>query len=240
MPRQGSISILLAAALLGTAGMGVAHPHAADGQLAKLQEEVLRLKRVNTGLSESLVAANQREKESADALARIRLRLEALGENLIDGGDDRLVDAVTNFEVTTRRLNELEQSALGLAGAVQSYLKTAVVADPEARAAVEVRLRELEARVGLRAMPRPQIDLGTLQHAKVVSIDGDTGLLVVNAGDKAGVLIGMVFRINRGDREVAEAVVVETRRNIAGLLIQNLQDENNPVRLGDIAALKVE
>ncbi len=240
MPRQGSISILIAAALLGSVGMAVAHPNADEGRLASLQDEVLRLKRANAGLGESLVAANQREKESADALARIRLRLEALGENLIDGGDDRLVDAVTNFEVTTRRLNELEQSALGLAGAVQGYLKTAVVADPDARAAVEVRLRELEARVGLRSLPRPQLDLGTLQHARVVSIDGDTGLLVMNAGDKAGALIGMVFRINRGDRQLAEAVVVETRRHIAGLLIQNLEDENNPVRLGDIAALKVE
>ena len=240
MPRQGSRLVLIAAALIGSAGMAVAHPHEGDDRLAELQDEVFRLKRANASLTDSLVAANQREKESADALAKIRLRMEALGENLIDGGDSRMVDAVTDFEVTKRRLNELEQSALGLAGAVQSYLRTAVVADPDARAAVEVRLRELEARVGLRARPRPQLDLGTLQHAKVVSVDGDTGLLVVNAGDKAGALIGMVFCIKRGERELGEAIVVDTRPHIAGLLIQNLQDENNPVRLGDIAALKVE
>lgn len=240
MSRQRSRLVLIAAALIGTAGLGVAHPQGDEGRLSSLQDEVLRLKRANASLTDSLVAANQREKESADALSKIRLRLEALGEDLISGGDGRLIDAVTNYEVTTRRLNVLEQSALGLSGAVQSYLKTAVVADPDARAAVEVHLRELEAQVGLRNRPRPQLDLGTLQHARVVSIDGDTGLLVVNAGDKAGALIGMVFRIMHGEQQVGEAVVVETRRNISGLLIQNLEDENNPVRLGDIAALKVE
>ncbi|NNC86992.1 MAG: hypothetical protein HKN82_00875 [Akkermansiaceae bacterium] len=230
--KHSRSSMLAAAALLGLAGAAGAHP---EGTAAEAQ-----LKRQNAALRESLVAANQREKESAEALAKIRLSLEALGKNLIDGGDDRLVAAVSDLEILNRRLRELEEAALRLSGSVKSYLKTAVAADPDARAQVEARLRELEAQVGLRQRPQPHIDLGTLQEAKVVSIDSESGLVVINAGNKAGVRIGMVFRVSRSDRGIAEAVVAETRENISGLLVQSQQDESNPVRVGDRAVLNVE
>ncbi len=233
--------LLALAALTGMAGAGMAQPPAGEaGRVARLEQQVAQLNRRNAALSESLVAANQREKECADSLARIRLRLEALGKNLIDGGDDRLVQAVADLEVMKGRIRELEEAALRLSGGVQMYLKTAVVADPDARAAVEARLRELEALVGLRNGPRAQVDLGNLRRGKVVSIDSESGLLVLNVGEKAGARIGMVFRLERGERLVGEAVVAETRDVISGLLIQHLEDETNPARLGDIAALKVE
>ena len=231
----------MAAALLGMAGAGMAHPPGEDAaRAASLEQQVAQLKRQNTTLHESLLAANQREKESADSLARIRLRLEALGKNLVDGGDDRLVQAVSDLEVLKGRIRGLEETALRLSGGVQAYLKTAVVADPDARATVEARLRELEALVGLRNRPQVQVDLGNLKRGKVVSIDGESGLLVLNVGERAGARIGMIFKLQRGERLIGEAVVAETRDSISGLLIQHIEDETNPVRLGDIAALKVE
>ena len=233
--------LLVLAALTGMAGAGMAQPPADEaGRIARLEQQVAQLNRQNAALTESLVAANQREKECADSLARIRLRLEALGKNLIDGGDERLVQAVADLEVMKGRIRELEEAALRLSGGVQMYLKTAVVADPDARAAVEARLRELESLVGLRNRPRMQAELGNLRRGRVVSIDSESGLLVLNVGEKAGARIGMVFRLKRGERLVGEAVVAETRDVISGLLIQHLEDETNPARLGDIAALKVE
>ncbi len=115
-----------------------------------------------------------------------------------------------------------------------------MVADPDARATVEARLRELEALVGLRNRPQIQVDLGNLKRGKVVSIDSESGLLVLNVGEQAGARIGMIFKLQRGERLIGEAVVAETRDSISGLLIQHIEDETNPVRLGDIAALKVE
>jgi hypothetical protein len=233
--------MLLAAALTGMAGVGMAHPPGEDAaRAASLEQQVAQLKRQSATLHESLLAANQREKESADSLARIRLRLEALGKNLVDGGDDRLVQAVSDLEVLKGRIRELEETALRLSGGVQAYLKTAVVADPDARATVEARLRELEALVGLRNRPQVQVDLGNLKRGKVVSIDSESGLLVLNVGEQAGARIGMIFKLQRGERLIGEAVVAETRDSISGLLIQHIEDETNPVRLGDIAALKVE
>ena len=128
MSRPASILALTAAALLGLAGHGVAHPHG---------EELEKLRAENAALKESLVASNLAEKESAEALSRIRLHLEALGKNLIDGGDDRLLQAVTDLEVLNRRVRELEEASLRLSGAVQGYMQTAVASDPEQRAAVD-------------------------------------------------------------------------------------------------------
>ena len=231
MQHPKSILVLTAAALLGLAGVGVAHPHGA---------EMEQLKRENAALKEGLVASNRAEKESAEALATIRLRLEALGKNLIDGGDDRLVDAVTDLEVRTRQIRELEKAALRLSGSVQGYLKTAVAADPEKRAEVEVRLRELEAQVGLRNRPQRKVETGNMQHAKVVSVDRTSGLIVINVGEKAGTRIGMVFNLKRGEDAIGEAIVALTENDVAGLLVQSLTDQSNPVRLQDVAALKVD
>lgn len=231
MPRAISSLLLTAAALLGSAGLGMAHPHGAE--LQKLQAE-------NAVLKESLVASNLAEKESAEALSRIRLHLEALGKNLIDGGDDRLLQAVTDLEVLNRRVRELEEAALRLSGSVQGYMQTAVASDPEQRAAVEARLRELEALVGLRNKPQRKVDLGNVQFAKVVSIDEKSDLVVLNIGEKAGARIGMVFQLKRGETAIGEGVVALTDKNVSGLLVQSLTDQNNPVRLQDVASLKVD
>lgn len=236
MTHHCSRFLTAAAALIGSAGLGGAWAHPEGSESAALGQ----MRNENAALRESLVAANQREKESAEALAKIRLSLEALGKNLIDGGDDRLVAAVGDIEILNRRLRELEEASLRLSGSVQSYLKSAVAADPDARAQVETRLRELEALLGLRNRPQPNVDLGSLQHARVVSIDSESGLVVINAGDKAGVRIGMVFHLSRNDRGIGEAVVAETRDDICGLLVQNLHGEADLIRVGDVAALKVE
>jgi hypothetical protein len=231
MKRPNTILVLTFAALLGTAGVGVAHPHGAN--VEKLQTE-------NATLKQSLVASNLAEKESADALSKIRLRMEALGKNLIDGGNDLHVQAVADLEVKTRQLRQVEEAALRLSGAVQAYLKTAVAADPDQRAGVEANLRELEALVGLRNKPQRKVAFGNMQHARVVSIDEASGLMVLNIGEKAGARIGMIFHIKRGETAIGRAVVALTEKDVSGLLIQSLTDQTNPVRLQDVAALKVD
>ena len=217
-------SLLATALLLGSAGSGVAQNRGAAGA------RIAQLEREKSALSESLVAANQREQESAAALAKIKLRLGALGKNLFDGGDDRLVSAVADIEILNRRVMELEETALRLSAGVQSYLKTAVAADPDARVLVEVRLRELEALLGLRNKPQPNIAVGNLNQSRVDSIDSESGLLVLNMGEAAGAKIGMVFEIRRGEQIIGDAVVAETRQNISGPSDPSVQ----PIRLSPL------
>ena len=115
----------------------------------QLRKENAQLRLQVGSLQESLVEANRREKESAEALVRIRIRLQALGKDLISGGDERTVEAWQNVTVLDRRLRRMEEAAIRLSSAAQAYIKTAITADPEARSQLEAYSRALEVELGL-------------------------------------------------------------------------------------------
>lgn len=228
-----STSLTPRAALLGLAivvGSGVP----VMGQ----QREVNRLRQENVSLRDSLIAVTKREEEATKRLQDIELRLEAMGEGLLDGGEERLVKAVSDLEVMSRKLKELEAAALALSSSTQSYLTTAIAADPESRVEVETRLRDLDILIGLREARKKNRDAGTLQQAKVVSVDGESGTVVVNVGEKKSTVVGMPFEVYRNDNKVAEALVALTRDDVSALLITNLENDTNPVRRGDRVILK--
>ncbi|MDG2486839.1 MAG: hypothetical protein P8M65_03950 [Roseibacillus sp.] len=207
-------------------------------ELKQLRQDNARMQLQVASLQESLVEANRREKESAEALVKIRIRLQALGKDLISGGDERTVEAWQNVTVLDRRLRRMEEAAIRLSSAAQAYIKTAIAADPEARARLEAHLRALEVELGLRNMPERNVERGNLQYAQVKSIDEKSGLVVLNVGAKEDARIGMVFNIMRGDLMVAEAMVADVRPDICGVFVQKLQNDNNPVRFNDTASLK--
>ena len=228
---------ILGAILAAGAGVSVAGGQELD-DLTRLQAENARLKIRNGSLQESLVEANRCEKESAEALVKIKVRLQALGKDLLSDGDERTVEAWQNVTVLDRRLRRLEETSIRLSAAAQAFIKTAITADPEARSQLEAHLRALEVELGLRNKPEQNIDRGNLQHALVKSIDEKSGLVVLNVGTKENARIGMIFNIMRGDQVVAEAMVADVRPDICGVFVQQLQNDNNPVRFNDTASLK--
>ncbi len=195
--------------------------------------EVKRLRRENANLKESLVAAQKQADESSEKLKEINLRLEAMGSGLLDGGEDRLVKAVADLEVMARKLKEMEDAALALSSSAQNYLSTAIAADPDARIEVETRLRDLDMVIGLREAPRRDRQVGNLQLAEVVSVDSESGIVVINVGEKESAVVGMPFEVFRNDTKVGDALVAQTRSDVSALLITDLQNEENPVRRGD-------
>ncbi|NRB26788.1 MAG: hypothetical protein HRU37_03805 [Roseibacillus sp.] len=228
---------ILGAILAAGAGASVAGAQELD-DLARFKAENARLRIRNVNLQESLVEANRREKESAEALVKIKVRLQAMGKDLLSDGDERTVEAWQNVTVLDRRLRRLEETSIRLSAAAQAFIKTAITADPEARAQLETHLRALEVELGLRNKPEQNIDRGNLQHALVKSIDEKSGLVVLNVGTKENARIGMVFNIMRGDQVVAEAMVADVRPDICGVFVQRLENDNNPVRFNDTASLK--
>jgi len=229
--------LILGAILAAGAGVFVAGAQELD-ELARFKAENARLKIQNASLQKSLVEANRREKEAAEALVKIKVRLQALGKDLLSDGDERTVEAWQNVTVLDRRLRRMEEAAIRLSAAAQVFIKTAITADPEARAQLEAHLRALEVELGLRNKPEQNIERGNLQHALVKSIDEKSGLVVLNVGAKENARIGMVFSIMRGDQVVAEAMVADVRPDICGVFVQQLQNDNNPVRFNDTASLK--
>lgn len=229
--------LIAALGLVASAGVGSAQE---AGKVQELEQAVANLRTQNQSLRESLAEARRSEKESADALALVRTRLAALGKNLLDGGNERLVQAMSDIQVIQEQTAGVEAGALGLAAAVREYLRNAVTSDPDARLRVETSLRELDVALGLKQKPLPDIRTGSLQRAKVVSIDSESGLLVLNVGEKEGARIGMTFRLLRGEKAIGEIVLVDVRKDVSGAFIENIQDQSQHARLGDEASVKVQ
>ena len=219
---------------------GVAVCPAQDARVAELEQRVKTLEERNQVLQRSLAEANRSEKQASEQLAQVRTRLEALGKNLLDGGENRRVDAVADLFLANERLNELQGASTHLASAVTEYLRQAVVSDPAARLEVETSLRKLDAQLGLRQKPRPDVRTGSLQQAKIVSIDQESGLLVLNVGEAEGSRIGMSFQLSRANQPYGKAIVADVRKAVSGAFVDHLDRTSETARLGDTAILETQ
>lgn len=209
-----------------------------DREIRQLQHQLQQSRTQCQALARDLAAAKKREAELNQSLNGLRLRFAAMGSNLLNGGQDAILEAVKNAEVLDKRYRDTEKAALKLMADMREYLRTAIAADPDARVRLETSIRELDVALGLRQNPRPHIASGSLQHAKIVSIDTETGMLVINAGEIQSVRRGMTFAIMRGNRKVAEAIVADVRQDFSGLLPTQLDDPKDVIRNGDIASVK--
>ena len=228
----------LAAAVLGlSAGAWTCAAQEAD--LAALQDALISQEAKIKALEKALMESNRAEKLASEEKNQVRLRLEALGRDLLDGGDDRLVQANANIEVLGTRLSSLESASTRLVSSVTEYIRQAVAADPDARLRVETAIRELDEVLGLRQKPAPA-SAGSAGQAKVVSIDSESGLLVLNVGESQGARIGTTYRLTRGDQPFGSAIVADVRRNVCGAFVEELEPGSGPVRLGDSAILITE
>lgn len=204
---------------------------------AALQELVADLQEKNRNLELALVEANKSDKDSTEQLTKVRVGLEALGKNLLDGGDDRLIQAAADLGLANERLNQLEATSSKLAASVKEYLQDAVVSDPESRLRVETAIRELDSLTGLRQKPRPDVRTGNLQQAKIVSLDQATGMLVLNLGESQGARIGMTFRLLHGQQPYGKAILADVRKGISGAFVEQIDTPGQTPRLGDTASL---
>ena len=208
--------------------------------VAEYQEIISTLQEQNKTLQRSLAEANSGEKQASEQLAQVRERLEALGKNLLDGGNDRLIQAAADLEIAKERTTQLESSTTHLASAVMDYLRQAVVSDPDARLRVETSLRELDAVLGLRQKPRPDVRTGSLQQARIVSLDQQSGMLVFNLGESQGAKIGMTFRLTRGQQPYGKAILADVRKGVSGAFVEHLDNVAESPRPGDLAVLETQ
>jgi hypothetical protein len=226
------------AAALGLLAMVVPCEGQEDAaNVAKLQDLVLDLREENQALQRALIEANKAEKASSDQLNQVRQRLEALGKNLLDGGDDRLIQAAADLELANEHTSQLQAAAVRLSTSVTDYLRLAVVSDPDARVHVETAMRELDSISGLRQKPRPDIRTGELQRAQIVSLDQESGMLVLNLGESQGATIGMTFRLMRGQQSYGKAILADVRQGVSGAFVEQIDSKENTPRLGDTAVL---
>ncbi len=232
-PTFHSKALAAALGLLACAGMCAAQNASPD----QLQQIVIDLQEQNQTLQRSLAEANRGEKQASDQLNQVRERLEALGKNLLDGGDDRLIQAAADLQIANERITALEGSVTRVVSSVSEYLRKAVVSDPDARLRVETSLRELDAVLGLRDKPRPDVRSGTLQQSRIVSLDQESGMMVLNIGESQGARIGMTFQLSRGQQPYGKAILADVRKGVSGGFVENLDLSTDAPRPGDLATL---
>jgi hypothetical protein len=210
------------------------------GDTAQLQQTLNQLRAENQSLRLSLMESNRGEKQASKQLTQVNERLEALGKNLLDGGDDRLVQAAGDLQLANERIAQLESTVSKLTNCVSDYLRKAVVSDPESRLRVESSLRELDAVLGLRQKPRPDLRVGSLQQARIVSLDQESGMLVLNVGENQSARIGMTFQLSRGQQPYGKAILADVRKGVSGAFIEKLNHTADRPRPGDIAILETQ
>jgi len=218
------------------AGMGmvaradVANSGEEDSKVAQLERRVASLR-------ESYALARADADEARRQLRDIRARLEALGgAAALGSSEERLIDTASRLEATDAELTRLRQSAMQLSSAINAYMQGVLVEDAAARQALEASLRELDVALGLRQAPQDDLS-GSLEEATILSIDSESGLIVINAGRDAKVEVGMPMLITRGDQEIAQAVVTDVRKKVSGLLVRKHRNPNLVVSVGDRVTL---
>ena len=231
-----SILTLTGACLLGQSGL-VAGQETMEEQIEKLQRENRALRLQNETLNKGYASALEREAAKTKSLKQIKENLALAGKGFFGGEDQQLLSAVADYQIAREQLTKLELSSTDLLIIMQDYLRTVVASDPEARALVESKMRQLQADLGQRQQPKRKVRQGTAAEATVVSVDSESGLLIINAGDTADVRPGMRFRLERSGTYLGDAVVAVSRADVSGLLIQSLTNPENPVLPKDTALI---
>jgi hypothetical protein len=76
---------------------------------------------------------------------------------------------------------------------------------------------------GLASAPAGLGDVRFLEGgARVLDVNRDLGMVVLDAGGRQGVRAGMVLMILRNDRPLARVRVVDVRRRVAGAVVEEL------------------
>ena len=223
--------------LTGLFALGAMVAGAQETMSEKLERENRQLKLQLANLNTSLSASLEREDSKTKALKEIREYLALRGRDLFEDRDTKLLNAVSDYQVARENLVQLEDSVGSLLPIIKNYLRTAVASNPEFRKEVEVKLREIEVALGQRQQPKRKIEKGSIREARVVTVDSDSGLVVINAGSDADVGVGMRFRIERSGTHICDSSVGLVRADVSGLLLLPLNNPDVTVQPGDLAKI---
>ncbi len=217
-----TVAIMVAGAQLfaqGGAGNGTEH------KIAQLERQLANMR-------ESYALARADAEEARKQLRDIRTRLEALGGAALGDSEEKIIDTASQLEAARADLETLRQSSLRVASAISSYMRGALVEDAVARQVLESSLREQEVALGLRMPPKDEL-AGSVTDARVLSIDSESGLIVINAGRDAKVEVGMPMQVTRGDQAIAKTIVTDVRKKVAGMLVQKHLNPALAIGVGD-------
>ncbi len=191
------------------------------------RETIIRL------LTENLAVARTESELFQKKWSETRLRAQALGVNFADDSagqvQRQLVESVRALYLAEAERQRLAEQLQRLLDVFETHGDFAgELARTKALLAATNRLSEDK-----RETAGGQTE-GTLGAAKVLDVNPDLRLVVLNVGRIQGARIGMPLVVLRGDRVVAELKIVEVRQRICGALIERVEGKVT-LKAGDIA-----
>lgn len=207
-----------------------------------LQERLLLMRSTIKSLTESLAVANSEAELFKRQAADLTLRLEALGLTGLEKDpsklEQRLLAAVRDLKLQKKQNEDAVNQLVRLTEAIQLLLKSTESIDPQMRVNVEQELRRTNEILGTPAAATVQPVEATLTDGMIVDLKEELSLAVANIGSQQGVRIGMPFQVWRDNKRIGEVRIVDVRERISGAIIQSLESENVPIKVGD--RLKVD
>jgi len=199
-------------------------------QLAEAQEAI-------QSLTDSLAVSNSEAEVFRREAVELKLRMAALGVEGLSGEksklEQRLLKAVRDLQLEQEEKEKLSDELVQLSEAVLRYTKVTTTDDPEARMALEARLRSVTETLGIPGNRPARQPAGSLTNGMVVSVKEELSLVVANIGSRQGVRVGMPFKVVRDGRIVGWVRVVDVREKISGAVIQSLESEKDKIKVGD-------
>lgn len=153
--------------------------------------------------------------------------------------ESRLLDAINDLRLTRAAQAAAQDHLHQLVESAQAMLQPGAAEIPTVRAALESALVAATALPDSSSSDDPVTAPSRIESSRIVSIKPEQRLLLINAGQRAGLKPGTPLRIYRNDRPLASAVVVEVRNSLSGSVVTALEGEEFP-QVGDTLRLLSE
>jgi len=219
----------------------------AQNRAAEAEAKAARAEAQRKEIVKSLAEAVRVSEEQVAASREIQLKLQAFGVDLFtmdqNSLQQRLLNAVRDLDIANQEKEAQTKALRKLSDSFVKYLEQTREAPEKARQEATSALRESGKIISLAkgaGENNSQQGKSGLDNSKVVSIDSEIGLLVLDAGRANGVKVGTPIAVLRGERPIFTAMVVDVRESICGALLQDKIAENDAVKVGDVIRLLPE
>jgi hypothetical protein len=204
------------------------------GRVSAQQEENGKQKQA---LAESLAEANRVAEQTRADYEELLLRMASLGVDLLKPDpkslEQRLLKAVRERDLAEQEKEKLAVQLLRLSEAAANFSRQAFIENEEYRSLLDEQVAEANRVLGLTTAAPAREKALAISEGRVVSVDPEIGLIVLNVGRKSGLRIGMPLQILRADRPIGIALVVDTRDTVSGAVLQSLVAAGDDAKVGD-------
>lgn len=185
------------------------------------KNEIERLQTRVRQLEESLALANTEADTFHQRWLELRLKVEALGIEAITSSERSLEEKVVRLIGELYRSEKskvvLEEAAVGFLEAWKAFQLAGPLQRVQRRADLEVARRELLKLIAPDGSDQTIAE--DLNSGKVVMVDDDLDIAIINFGRAQGARPGYPFRILRNDQVIGRCRLVEVREYISAARI---------------------